>query len=478
MLLALSLAHALAAQDKTSYLLQEIPQNINLNPAIGYQCKNYLALPLISDLSLYYRNSGFTYKQAFNSNAGETGDSIKPDINRLSEVLGNRNHIRLGASVGILGLGFEADEWYFSLNIRNRSSSRLTFNRSIIDARDGNWDLSADLPREIRIHGTGLHFLNYTEFAFGASRRINRVLQMGIRTKYLLGSAHLQTRRSDIRLVTSDTPIELTGNSDILIRGSLPVDIEEDNNGNVSSVNNRLNSAGDFTALLFSWNHGLAVDAGIIYEYSPKLTFSASLLNLGFIRWRKNVNSVYQQEDFLFQGIDLNDYYQSGNETDFLQALEDSVNSHFRLSGSQTPYTALIPMKLMAGASCKYNSYISLGLIGEAEILSGRIYPSLTINAVARPADNFSVSLSYSMMDRSFKNIGFGLVIGKEPVQFYLVSDNIPLNYVRARDLGLFWPYNSRTMNIRTGINVIFGCRNKEERYRSLKWKKSCPAYN
>ncbi len=435
-------------------------------------------MPLISQLQAYYRNSGFSHRQAFNGGRGITGDTIRLDMDGLSDALGNRNHIRVGAKVNFLGLGFSVNDWFFSFNVNNRSNIRLSFNRDIIDIRDGNWDISKDLPREININGTGLHVYNFSEFAFGAGLMIYPGLSAGVRLKYLLGSAHLQTRRSNIRMLTSDSPIELRGLSDLLIRGSLPVDFEVGNDGYVSGIQSNINSLSDLPAFLFSWNHGAALDAGVIYDYSEKVVLSASILDLGFIHWRKNINSISQDKEFQFRGIDLNNYFSSGNETDFLQAMEDSIYSSFSLSSTDNPYVALIPLRLMAGVDYQWRKKIRLGAVLEGEILSSRLYPSLSLTAIVRPSEFFTASVSYSFMDRGFKSLGFGFVFGTGPLQLYLVSDHIPVNYVRETDLGLLWPYSARSMNIRAGLNIIIGCKDKMSEYQRLKWKKSCPAYN
>ncbi|MGC9342679.1 MAG: DUF5723 family protein [Bacteroidales bacterium] len=470
---------AIRGQDKTQYLLHEIPQTISLNPAISYECKNYIQLPVISQLQASYRNNGFSYSQAFEGGRGITRDSVIIDVEGLSRAMVNRNHLRLGARTDILGFGFAYYDWYFSMSVSNRSAFRVSFNRDIIDARDGNWDLRTNLPREININGTGIHLLNYTEFAFGASYLLYPGLSIGVRPKYLVGSSHLQTRRSDIKLLTSESPIELTGIADILVRGSLPVTVEVDDEGIVTGIESNIDSFRDLPGFLFAWNHGFALDAGLIYEYSDKITLSASMLDLGFIHWRKNVNVISQQEDFVFQGIDLNNYIQTGTDTDFLQALEDSIASSFRLSGSEDPYVAMLPLRMFAGVDYQWNKQINLGAVAEGEIISGRFYPTLTITAISRPTEWFSASISYSLMDRGFSNLGFGLVMGSRLFQFYFITDNIPINYVRELESGILFPYSARTMNMRFGLNIIFGCKDdRDSRNRGTRWRKSCPAYN
>jgi hypothetical protein len=479
----------LHGQDKTQYLLHEIPQTISLNPAVYYECKKYIELPILSQIQFYYRNNGFSYNQAFEGGTGTSMDSVRLDIDGLSDALVNRNHLRLGEKVNLLGFGFAYQGGFYSFNISNRSAFRISFNRDLIDARDGNWDINSNLPREININGSGIHFINFTEVAFGASYSLYPGFSVGIRPKYLIGSAHLQTRRSDISLVTSQSPITLTGFSDFLIRGSLPITLIENSDGLVTDVESNLNSLADLPAFLFTWNHGFAIDAGVIYEYSRRLTLSASIVDLGFVRWRKNTSAILQQEDFIFEGVDLNNYLQTGTDIDIIQALRDSISNNFRLTGSEESYTAMIPFRSFAAVDYEWSEAIHLGAIVEAEVLSGRLYPSLTLTAISRPTDWLTASLSYSIMDRGFTNFGFGLAMGNRNLQLYFVTDNIPLNYVRELESGVLWPYRARTMNARIGLNVTFGCRDEryprtgskgilQKYYRSMKWRKSCPTYD
>jgi len=88
--------------------------------------------------------------------------------------------------------------------------------------------------------------------------------------------------------------------------------------------------------------------------------------------------------------------------------------------------------------------------------LTYNAYDAFAANNLTASA-NFSVghwlnlSLSYSYIHSYFKNIGAGFSIHKGPFNLYLVSDNA-LNLV-------FWPQDTRAVNIWLGVNLIFGCK-------------------
>jgi len=473
-----NIANQLYSQHKALYLMNEVPNSLELNPAIQFDCQTFVQLPLISGAGFYYRNNGFSFNQAFNTNTGINADSLQLDLDGLSEALGPRNHIREGAALKLLGFGFSYENWFFSAGISNRSSSRISFNRDVVNARDGNWDLSSNTPRDIRIDGTGLHLINFTEVALRASRELFPGFSAGIAVKYLAGSAYLQTRRSNIALITRESPLEVMAVSNLLVRSSFPLDVQFNDQGYISNVTSGIQSLSDLPPLLFSWNHGFAMDAGVVFSYSEKLSFSASIIDIGFIRWRKNINVLSQDEEFMFEGVDLDNILQQDQDSDLLQALSDSIQSSFRLQESSDAYIAFIPARVFASTRYQLNSRLTLGAVIEGEFLSRRFYPSVSFQAIARPTEWLTASLNYSLMDRSFSTLGFSLVAGTGPLQFFLVSDHIPLSYVRESQSGLLIPYRSRTLNFQLGFNLLFNCEaDRKAQSRRLRWNKSCPAY-
>jgi len=79
-----------------------------------------------------------------------------------------------------------------------------------------------------------------------------------------------------------------------------------------------------------------------------------------------------------------------------------------------------------------------------------KIQTAATISLTTRHSENLETSVSWSYMNRSLANLGFGLGYGKSPVQLYMVSDNI---------LGFILPMSAKNINLRFGLNLIFGCR-------------------
>ena len=66
---------------------------------------------------------------------------------------------------------------------------------------------------------------------------------------------------------------------------------------------------------------------------------------------------------------------------------------------------------------------------------------------MGRVSRAFQYTVSYSIINNTFNNIGAGLSARLGPVQLYLVSDNV---------FHMVFPANLQTTNLRVGINLAF----------------------
>jgi len=478
----LSLPVSLLSQENTLYFMHANPQAIHTNPALFYKCVTYVELPAISSIKYSYGNSGFSYRDAFNNGTGTAGDSISINFDRLGRKMKNHNYIRNDYSVNILGAGFRIKDYYFHFNISNHGETRVSLPGDIIKLKDGNWDSAEKVPRDFNLGGLGVNAIDYIQIAAGLSTSISEKLDVGFTLKYLMGSTGIVNRKSQLDLLTESDPIVLNAIIRYNIYASFPVQVTYDNNGLVENLNfgNSLSDpVGDY---IFNKNRGLALDAGILYDYTEKILLSASIIDLGFIRWRSNINRFESEGSFTFRGFDLSQYSPGTNESELFQALLDSIGNSFRFSNSNDPFTSYLTPKIYMGGLYKLNKKLAFGGVLRTDLFDRRPHFSMTLTANYNPVDFFSGTLSYSIMNNRLYNIGFGFSIGRPGAQLFLVTDNIPFRYVRETYTGLIFPYSARTFNFRFGINLIFGCHElkwegKPKAYRYVKAKRLCPAY-
>ena len=84
----------------------------------------------------------------------------------------------------------------------------------------------------------------------------------------------------------------------------------------------------------------------------------------------------------------------------------------------------------------------------QSEIFQKELLPSFPA-AVDRKMNKWiTLGATYTIINRSYNNLGFGFNINPGPVQFYMVADNL---------FGAIKPQNARYAQLRFGINLIFG---------------------
>lgn len=466
-------------QDNALFLMHEVPQSILLNPAIGYKCRWFIEIPVLSSVKFNVNSSSFSHKDLLVSNS--SGDNYFVDTESLKSKLHNRNLIQSSFDVNLLGGGFEYNDYYISFNIHNSSVLWASYPDDLVKMLDGNWIIPEEHPQEINLSQTKALARNYTSFGVAISKDINKQLRLGLRLSYLKGAADFAIQKSKLYIETLDNPIVLNGSAYVKMNTSFPMDFSTQQNGgirDISFANSFDNIAKDF---IFNKNFGFSFDAGFIYKSSDDLTFSGSLRDVGFIRWRSNnnVHNFIEEGDFTYQGFDIQNQIAGPGDFNLLQAIADTIGNSLETFNTSENYTSMLQASAMLGASYHINPSLDGNAIVKADIYNAVLQPTVTLQLMYRPAKLLTLSISNSYMNHTFFNPGAGLTLGSSPVQFYFVTDRMPVYYVKTVDSGLFWPQVSRSVSFRFGFNLCFGCDQKKNRksYKGNKVK-LCPAYD
>ena len=447
----------LAQQSNILYYMGGVPQSHLVNPATRPGCNFYIGLPVFSPFQVNIENSGFS----LNDVMWQEGDSTKLFFNTLEsqndflDKLGKSNFISAELSTNIISFGFKSGEMYYSYELTERASFRFSYPGDLLKLLiKGN-----EIGDEFDFSGLGIEAFSMLEFAVGVSREINDQLIVGARGKILFGHANISTRKTDITL---NTDMDWTASSRFDINATLPLmDIATDSVGDFifDSINKQENLSSSDYIKMITGNKGLAIDLGIHYKPIDNLTLSASLLDLGFIRWKNNTYNITQDAEFIYNGLETDI-----SETDSIfDNFLDTLKNTFVISSTEKPYTSFLGGKLYLGGTYQIIEEISAGILLRSEMFKGRLREQLTISANFYPIKEVAASLSYSIMNRTFNNFGFGVSFKPGPFNLYIISDNIPLTFAVEQSSGAPIPNKTRTANIRFGINFVFGC-DKEKR--------------
>lgn len=441
--------------NNTLYLMQNVPQSNQLNPAIQPECKVFLGFPGLSSIYVNYANNGFTYSDIIKDGTGLQKDSLVVDINSFHDALQSTNTIVNQLDYTFFSLGIRAKKMFFTLDVSSKIDNRLGFDKGLVSfLKNGN---AGYMGRTANLGAIGLDGTAYNEVALGVSKQVTEKLTVGVKAKMLFGVANMHMDQSNLSVYTSESGDLVQLRSKQLMKVSMPLDVTQDADGYIDDVD-VLDD--DFDGTFFSGtnNKGFAFDLGATYQFNDRTTFYASILDIGGIKWN-DTYELSQDATFDWQG---GDWSQSGNSNDpnyreiedVMEDLTDSIADAFRFKDKAGSYSRALPTKIYLGGSYKLNERVNVGAVSRTEIFNGKVRPSLSLSANTRVIRNFSASLSYSMVNNSYNNVGVGIAAKLGPFQIYAVSDNIlAMN-----------PNTAKTANLRFGMNMMFGCRKKTKK--------------
>jgi len=463
LLVALISWHEATAQyANTYYYMFGIPQANQLNPAFQPGCNGYLGMPFFSPIRFQVESNSITYGDIIQWNSSlnkyVTFMYSQGNKQKFMDALKPSNRIRFEAATSILSTGWRKNEWFFTLDINERFVEGTTFPRDLAEfliygnLRQSNFNLS-DLSQNVSY---------FHQFAIGASYNLDDEMQFGIRAKLLFGGSNIVTKNSLMSLKTSIE--EWNVQSDFMVNVSIPyleeVPVDEDGYLDMDSLANAaldalfgfpgeiadLMTPSGFSTLGGIKNPGFAVDLGFNYFPVEKLSFSASIVDLGFIRWRNYVWNFHQKADYSFEGLEfkLDEDFSAGD------AVLDSIKEQMRIKVTKEPYTTMLAGKIYLGAAYNLTEKVRFGAVFRTRIYNYQFYNQFTVSANVQPISMFSASLSYSIYGNSYTNLGIGLSLRAGPFNLFFISDQAPSAY--------FWPEDFTALNFRFGMNIVWGC--------------------
>lgn len=432
--LALFINTTKGQQNFTLYNMEMVPQRMYMNPAMVHSNKLYIGLPILSSQYINFSNSGFKYSDLIRHN----GDSLYVDFDNMLSKLSDNNYISMALQPDLLSFGFRVKKNYFSFNATEKINVRFRYPKNFMEfVWKGN---GAMLGEEVNFN-FGINAIHYREYGLGYAREINEKLTVGGKLKYLYGMENVWTEESDVSLTTDPNSFAITAKSNIKI--------------NVSGIDSV--GKGPISDYLFKKkNKGLGIDLGGVYKLNEKLSFSASIIDLGFIRWKDNVSN-YQSNNtnasYTYEGMDLNQLLNDTSDSKF-SALLDSVVNTFKLDTVHNSYSTRLSTQVYMGGNYNFTEKINVGALLYGQVFDKSIHPGLALSYNQRLGNWFGFSLSYSMYNRSYNNAGLGLCFGNGPTQFYVVSDNL---------LGALFPQNTKNIHFNWGFNLTFGKGGKDK---------------
>lgn len=438
--LVLDLNIGVAQQSNSLFFMHRIPQANLINPAVQIDCPVYVGVPFLSSLHLNLNSTGFSYNDIADGTGGINFPSLVSQMQSWDYLSEEVHYTPVS-----FGFMYDNDQ-YINFAWTERVESKLFVPKRLMSLfASGNTQY---VGNGLVTSNPGLNSYYYREFAVGYSKRMQENLLVGAHAKLLFGLAGLYTKRNKVDIEIDALTYNLDARWNPKVNIAYPLNVTTDAAGNVTGV-----SAGAFSPLPFFLNFsnpGLAFDIGFIKHNDP-ITWSGSVLDLGFIWWFKNTSQFVNDGHFVYRGANPADL---ANPDAYIDMLADSINNQVQFNHTTTSFVSFLNPKAFLGGTYSFTPQIVAGAHLRTEWYPGRPIVGLTLSAIALAKKGSSVSLTYSVMNGSFANVGAAVNLGGESFQFYILSDNI---------LAPFYPERARNANLRFGFNLFWGCKQKKK---------------
>ena len=447
---------SMAQYSNTMYNMPMVPQSGYMNPAYQPIYGFYLGLPGIGGIQTNVSNNFVSFSDVIFKHPDY--DSLitflhpDADLDKFMTNLQDRNLIQPDVSVNALMFGFRAGKSYISFQTAERVSLKASLPSDIIRlGLIGNEDFAG---RNADFTPFGIDFNYFREVSLGYSRMISDNFQMGFRGKVLFGMGNLNLVNQEMSIFTDPDTYSMLLRSKFDLNFSGPITVEYDVEGNIDGFNFDENSFEPVDYLLGTQNMGFAFDAGVIFSPISNLTVSASVVDFGFINWKRDVKNISMDGEFEFDGFDLTPLFELDNEDDPFDLLLDTLKKVFEISDTDNSYKTWLGTKIFLGANYQLTSGINMAVLSRSELYRNKLMQSVTLSANFQVGSGLSTNISYSMQNNAWDNLGLGLAFRGGPFLLYLVGDHMN---------SLLMPDRTRAVNFLFGLNFVFGY-NKEKK--------------
>jgi hypothetical protein len=446
------------AQNSQVLYFMNLPQNHLLNPALTPSNPIYVGLPGLTGINVNVTNNFFNFSDLFTEGmeiSKENFAFLDQNFNRdkFLDKVKDLNYFEPKASVQLLGFGMTLnDGLYVFLDIIDNARVNIVFPRDLVRlAFLGNEEFAG---QTFNLSDTRADFTYYREIGIGASKNITPKFRFGAKARFLFGIAGGSFQNYALNLtVNEDFTNTLEANMALDVSG--PVNfIDEDSDGSVDDV--EVNDSDIARSLASFRNAGFGVDLGAEYSFTDRIILSASLTDLGFIRWKSDLTNLEAVSNIELSGLDFNDIYE-GNATidDLFENMKDSLKNSIQFADEEKRFVTKLPFGLALGGKYVLNDRFSFGILSYSRINGQQIKQALTLSAHMNIRNILTTTLAYTACNHNYGNLGLGVGVRGSVAQFYFLVDRIPLSWKRAGDSAL--PSNWSTLHTRLGINLVFG---------------------
>ena len=416
-----------------SYLLKElrIPQVAQENPGAVIPYDAHVSFPGLGKVHVGV-NIPLSYGDIFYIS------------DELLKKMGKNNAIRTWVQNDPIHFGFRSGKNYFSITTAVKTDFNIVFQKDILAlVIEGNNE------KKSLIKDNFLSFNSYAEFGLGYNREVNENISFGVNAKYLLGFFNAYTQKADISLISGENYHELVFNQNMQgkFAGIYDIyDVLQNEDKQLWRDVIKKTSLSDFK------NHGFSLDLGGRYKINNIFEVSASVLDIGFIKWKSNPYEYnVENESFSITGYDFRGnifentdsllYYVRDYFVELGDSLLNNLDSEIQKSSS---YTKWLNTRFNIGGAIYASPKDRFNLNFRGLFINGDFIPSGSVSYTRNCGRWFDVVVGNTFKPNALLNPGLGVNFTLEVFQLYALVDysNTLLYIDRIKNLNVIFGIN------------------------------------
>jgi len=395
----------------------------NFNPAFLTSPNKFtLSIFPLGGTSIGYNNQRIIQQMVSKILSGSISDKDYKDILKS---LDERSSFNQNAESSLLSFTYRSNIGFFNFRIKENESFSAIIRGDFTDFIIKPGIQSAVINQ---IQNVPAQVMHYREYSLGYALPSNgHKFSAGIRAKLYFGKASFFSGISgSIFHDQSDKYVLNTwGKTNI----SIPV-LKIFNSDGTLNTDSVLNKTKTINYLMNSGNPGVGVDLGINYRINSDLTFSMSIIDLGKIYWKSNLNSKSFNGEYTFEtGSVKPDFTDAGiptiTKTNGKGSFIDSISTIFDLKIDSSTFSKPLPVTIYTSLKYQLNPSLKICLVDRYVILKNMNYNSYSLTASYNVNKKLSVSTGYAIIGNSYFNIPLAFLLKKDFGQIYIGTDNL-----------------------------------------------------
>lgn len=437
-----------AQHQNGSYFMDGMTLRHELNPAFESEY-NYFSMPILGNLSVGIQGN-LHPGNIFMDRNGKTVSFTDSEVLMSDLKFKEHNKLNEDLRLQILGVGFRGMGGYNTIGVNVRQDLGFCAPGEIFPL------LKKIENKDYNVGDLDLRARAWAEVALGHSHKVNDQLRLGGKVKLLLGVADAQATVRDIKLDLSSHEkwvASMRGQMHMSMKGLSWGELQGDNHNEVDFENLDVNSPGLSGV-------GLALDLGAEYAFKGGLDgfkLSASVTDLGFIKWNNSISASTSGQPYEFYGFD-NDQIVGGNVESLNDQLDNITDKLDQLitfyDEGTTSRTTSLGATLRVGAEYSLPMYkrLKFGFLSTTRFQGHYTWNEERLSASINPVNALELCVNGGM---GTYGPSFGWVLNIKPKGFNLFV-GMDKTFTKFRKNGIPVKANG---DVFLGLNFTFGHR-------------------